>query len=111
MFHIARNAQIDFLKKQSKETCVDDDALDTASEDAQPEELLEQHQNHLLLMQALDKLPHEKREVLILSRFHDMKYEDIAALMHCQVGTIKARVHRALAELRTNFNDISGENG
>jgi len=111
MFHIARNAQIDFLKKQGKETPVDDEALETASEDMLPHEAIEHHQNHLLLQKALDQLSHEKREVLILSRFHDMKYNDIAALMQCQVGTVKARVHRALAELRSIYNELSGENG
>jgi RNA polymerase sigma-70 factor (ECF subfamily) len=46
------------------------------------------------------QLPEEKREVLILSRFQEMKYSEIAELLGCEVGTIKARVFRAVQELR-----------
>ncbi len=109
MFHIARNTQIDFYRKKDREKIVDNEHFDVASDDLHPSEALEQNQDHLLLQQALNKLPSEKREVLVLSRFHDMKYDDIADVMKCQVGTIKARVHRALKELRIIYNELSGE--
>lgn len=109
MFHIARNTQIDFFKKKDKEKIVDDEYFDAVSDDPHPGEALEQNQDHLLLQQALGKLSNEKREVLVLSRFHDMKYDDIADVMQCQVGTIKARVHRALKELRIIYHELSGE--
>jgi RNA polymerase sigma-70 factor (ECF subfamily) len=47
--------------------------------------------------------------VLVLSRYQDMKYEQIAEIMECEVGTIKTRVHRALKELRQIFLKLSGE--
>jgi len=109
MFHIARNTQIDFFKKQDKEKIVANENFDAASEDPHPGEILEQNQDHVLLQKALNKLPSEKREVLVLSRYQNMKYEDIAKLMQCQVGTIKARVHRALKELRIIYKELSGE--
>jgi RNA polymerase sigma-70 factor (ECF subfamily) len=49
----------------------------------------------------------EKREVLVLSRYQDMKYEQIAELMGCEVGTVKTRVHRALKELRETVLKLS----
>ena len=39
-----------------------------------------------------------------------LKYKEIAQLLNCKVGTIKARVHRALKELGIKYSKISGEN-
>jgi RNA polymerase sigma-70 factor (ECF subfamily) len=44
--------------------------------------------------------------VLILSRYQDLKYEEIAQMMDCEVSTIKVRVHRALQELREVFQAL-----
>jgi RNA polymerase sigma-70 factor (ECF subfamily) len=47
--------------------------------------------------------------VLVLSRFHDLRYEDIARILQCEVGTVKVRVYRALKELRERFCELRGE--
>ena len=57
----------------------------------------------------MSKLSPEKREVLVLSRFQNMKYEQIAEIAGCKVGTIKARVHRAIKDLREIFFELTGE--
>ena len=48
---------------------------------------------------ALGRLPWKKREVLMLSRYEDLKLREIAELIGCEVGTVKAQVHRALKDL------------
>ena len=48
-------------------------------------------------------LPEDKREILILSRFQELKYDEIARLLGCEVGAVKVRVHRALQQLREIF--------
>ena len=52
------------------------------------------------------QLPEDKREILILSRFQELKYEEIARLMSCEVGAVKVRVHRALQQLREIFREL-----
>src|ERR1700742_2938020 len=44
---------------------------------------------------ALDKLPQDQREALILVGASGFSYEDAAAICGCAVGTIKSRVNRA----------------
>ena len=61
------------------------------------------------IQRSLQKLSDDKREVLLLSRFQNMKYEEIARITGCAVGTIKARVHHALKELSVIYKDLSGE--
>jgi RNA polymerase sigma-70 factor (ECF subfamily) len=49
---------------------------------------------------ALDELPHEQREVLLLRYIEDMTYEEIARVTHCQLGTVRSRLHYAKRALR-----------
>jgi RNA polymerase sigma-70 factor (ECF subfamily) len=74
----------------------------------QPTDTAQEAEETALLQRALMGMPEEKREVLVLSRFQDLKYEEIAQLMGCEVGTVKTRVHRALQELREIFFRLQG---
>ena len=47
----------------------------------------------------LEKLPALQREALLLISMHDMTYEAAAAMIGCQVGTVKSRVSRGRALL------------
>jgi RNA polymerase sigma-70 factor (ECF subfamily) len=54
------------------------------------------------LRRALDKLPDDQREALILVGASGFSYEETAEICGCAVGTVKSRVNRArtrLAEL------------
>lgn len=106
MFSIAHNARIDYYRKRTHKE-IGLDSLSMPAEDLTPEEMNEKNSEEMMLKQALARLPEDKREVLILSRFHDLKYEEIAGILHCKVGTIKARVHWALKELRTLYMDLN----
>jgi RNA polymerase sigma-70 factor (ECF subfamily) len=59
--------------------------------------------------QALLKLPTERREVLVLSRFEYKSYDEIAQVLDCSVGAVKVRVHRAMKQLRDIYLDMAGE--
>jgi DNA-directed RNA polymerase specialized sigma24 family protein len=47
--------------------------------------------------------------VLVLSRYHGLRYEDIADILHCEIGAVKVRVYRALKELRATFHQLRGD--
>jgi RNA polymerase sigma-70 factor (ECF subfamily) len=55
------------------------------------------------------QLPEEKREILVLSRFQELKYDEIAQLLGCEVGTVKVRVFRALKDLKTAFQQLESQ--
>ena len=42
---------------------------------------------------ALDELPPEQREVLVLRFLEEMSYEEIARVVGCQLGTVRSRIH------------------
>jgi RNA polymerase sigma factor (sigma-70 family) len=110
MFHIARNARFDHYRKQQPDAQLSEDGAGAVpSRSPLPGHEMEQEQQAALLECALFQLPVEKREVLILSRYQEMKYEQIAEVMGCEVGTVKVRVHRALKDLREVFLKLSNE--
>jgi RNA polymerase sigma-70 factor (ECF subfamily) len=101
MYQIARNAHIDFLRKRRDKDTVplDDQWAEAASHEPLPGEALETQREQALIRKALDSLPENKREVLLLSRFQNLKYRDIAKLQGCSEGAVKTIVHRALKDL------------
>jgi len=52
------------------------------------------------LMDALRRLSEPHREVLVLRFFEDMKIHEIAALLGISRGTVKSRLHYAIAEMQ-----------
>lgn len=54
-----------------------------------------------LLAGALRDLRREELEVLLLSAWADLSYEEIAAALDVPVGTVRSRLHRARRHLRT----------
>jgi RNA polymerase sigma-70 factor (ECF subfamily) len=108
LYRMARNAFFDSVHKRRGEAPSSD--LDVMpSDEPLPEEILSRKQDTMLLQEALQRLPDEKRELLMLSRFHNLRYEDIAHILKCEVGTVKVRVYRALKELRERFCELRGE--
>jgi RNA polymerase sigma factor (sigma-70 family) len=102
MYQIARNARLDHVRKVKPEAPLTAEPMAPApsSDSAQ------QKQEALLLQRALMQLPEDKREILILSRYQELKYEEIARLMSCEVGAVKVRVHRALQQLREMYQQL-----
>jgi RNA polymerase sigma factor (sigma-70 family) len=96
MYQIARNTRIDQVRKVRPESPL-------ATEPIAPTGVAdhaERAQEAQLLQRALMQLPEDKREILILSRFQELKYDEIARLLGCETGAVKVRVHRALQQLR-----------
>ncbi len=110
MYHIARNARVDYLRKHKAEVLLPDEEVASGGQAQSHYQEYEQKQEAGLLKKALWMLAPEKREVLVLSRYQDLKYQQIADLLDCEVGTIKVRIHRALKELREIFFNLNNGN-
>ncbi|HUE20969.1 MAG TPA: RNA polymerase sigma factor, partial [Bryobacteraceae bacterium] len=114
MYQVGRNAHLDGVQKRKGETPLfeqghDESAREPASAEPDPSEILRRRQDLGLLRRALAALPVEKREVLVLSRFQNLKYEQIADILACDVGTVKVRVYRAIKALSLIFFELAGE--
>src|SRR5689334_4250137 len=61
---------------------------------------------HVLLDEALGRLEPEHRAVLVLTRYHDLKYDDVARVLECTPAAARVRAHRALNELREIYREL-----
>ena len=107
MYHMARNVHLD--SRRRIDAVVDGEAEEIATPDPHGHDLMERKEGADLVRAALARLPAEKREVILLSRYEGMRYDAIAELLGCSVDAVKVRVHRALNELRTIYFRLSGE--
>ena len=101
VFQIARNENYDHYKKQKKHQHKDIDEVGYVlnnSDDIQHE--IELSENKITLHKAMKQLSTEKREVLTLSKFKELKYKEVGEIIGCTEGAARTKVHRALYELK-----------
>ena len=66
----------------------------------EPDLVLEQEEIGTNIMKALNSLPDNLRETMLLRHVNDMPYEQIAQKLDCKVGTVKSRLSRGREMLR-----------
>jgi RNA polymerase sigma factor (sigma-70 family) len=94
LYRLAYNACNDARRRSARwET----PPMPDAAADSPSDELTDRH---ILLDNALRRLSPEQREVLVLSRFHDLGYDEIGRIIDCSPGAARVRLHRAMNELR-----------
>ena len=63
--------------------------------DEGPDTILAAKEIAVVVNAAMDALPADLREAIILREIEGMSYEDIAAAMDCPIGTVRSRIFRA----------------
>lgn len=105
MYHMARNVYADFYRKHKRQgqreelKKADGSPLVTFTPDDRDEELQ-------LLDKAMQYLPEEKRELLIMSKYQELAYKDIALVLNCSEGNVKVKVFRAVQELKVIYQKL-----
>jgi RNA polymerase sigma-70 factor (ECF subfamily) len=109
LFSVARNLAIDHLRKVSPESL--DEPSETGegraaqlarSEPGALDRLLD-GERQAVLLRSLGELPALHREALVLRFEEEMTFEEMAEVLSAPVSTVKSRVQRALAHLRTRM--------
>ncbi len=114
LFRIAANLARDRGRRQKRNPVVgsiDEDWTETADERTEPRAWIAPRvpspdlrltltEEIVRLQAALNRLPTEEREVVMLRHYTDMSFAEIAGMMGSPLGTALARAHRGLAKLR-----------
>ena len=74
------------------------------SSDPNPLEQAQSSEQNARLREAVDQLPPQSREVVLLVYFQGMKYREAAEAMSIPVGTVKSRLHSAIIKLGEAIN-------
>lgn len=112
LFSIARNLTIDYLRKKKPESLEPEDedspAMVPVSQVPSAFELVAGQEESERILSALACVPAEYREAIVL-RFHeDLSLEEIAAVTHAPLGTVKSRIYRGLNVLMPRLKGMLG---
>src|SRR5690349_243890 len=98
LYRIAWNACHEHWRQMRR-----DESVAVAPTSTEPQALTERQ---VLLDAALGRLEPEQRAVLVLTRYHDLKYDDVARVLDCTPAAARVRAHRALNELREIYREL-----
>ncbi len=71
--------------------------------------MLIKNANSELIRQAMEELPFEYREILILRELEELSYKEIAQIVEIPLGTVMSRLSRARKELYLRLSRPQGE--
>ena len=109
LFTIAANKARDMLRSKARHPEMPLDASIRGSDDSQsfmafladeenrPERPLEESEQRELVRRVVDQMPANLREVLILAYFQKFPYKEMADILGIPLGTVKSRLHTAVA--------------
>ena len=106
LFALAANVFRSELKRFPTVNLPLDDIAEPA-DPARPHDALAEHEENEGLRRAVLALPHRYREPVVLYYFHEMDLSAAARTMGLPEGTVKARLSRARALLRTRFPHLN----
>jgi RNA polymerase sigma-70 factor, ECF subfamily len=108
---IVRNSCRTWLRRNRSREAVqlDDDCQAPPAIWSDPEAALIKSANSQRVRQALEDLPAEYREILILRELEDLSYKEIAEIVEIPLGTVMSRLSRARRELYSRLGGKTGE--
>lgn len=106
IYQIARNAYADHLRKNKMQVSDYQNIEQVGGSEEGIEGQMEEDEKKNQLYRSLNMLSEDDRQLLVLSRFQKMKYEEIAKVMNYSVANVKVKVHRAIKKLRDNFYEL-----
>ena len=106
IYQVARNVFSDHYQAHKNKFAdfVDIEKVSDFIQDAEESAQLDEQEK--LLQRSMAMLSEEQRELLVLTRFQHMKYEEVAQIMDTTVANIKVKVHRAIARLREHYFEL-----
>ena len=112
LFTILRNLWFNELRKRRNVPAIlemdgDDYTADSLVGNARDaHEIFVSNEDSDIVRSAIDGLPVEFREIILLREFEELSYQEIADVLGCPAGTVMSRLGRARAKLRTALADM-----
>ncbi|WP_432491655.1 RNA polymerase sigma factor SigE [Kineococcus gypseus] len=104
LHRITTNLFLDQVRRKQRirfDALAEDAGEKLPSTDVGPERAYEHRNLDDDVQAALDSLPPDFRAVVVLCDIEGLSYEEIAATLGVKLGTVRSRIHRGRAQLRT----------
>ncbi|WP_242967889.1 sigma-70 family RNA polymerase sigma factor [Tepidibacter mesophilus] len=98
LYKIIINTSINHIRKTKRVIVIDElnDKYECKEDDLD---------SNIDLYEAIDKLDENQKTIVVLRYFEDMKIEDIAKTIDCNISTVKSRLYSALDKLKIIMNE------
>jgi RNA polymerase sigma-70 factor (ECF subfamily) len=102
LHRITTNLFLDTVRRKQRIRfdALPDDTERLPGRERSPQQVLDDQQFDGDIQAALDALPPDFRAAVVLCDLEGLPYEEIAATLGIQVGTVRSRIHRGRAQLR-----------
>ncbi len=101
LFRITRNLVFNELRRKRHFADQAEEIPEPAERaDKEPDQVLLGEELQLAIQDAINRLPESQRMAIILRRYEEMPYEEIAKVMGTTIPAVKSILFRARAELR-----------
>ncbi|MCK8524189.1 RNA polymerase sigma factor [Aquimarina sp. D1M17] len=101
IYTIARNIFSDHYQRQKSSAQRLDDI--TYKTESQTEDNIDKIETNEQLHKALNQLSKSDRELVVMSRYQGIKYQEIAEITNSTTGAVKTKVHRAIHKLKDHY--------
>jgi len=101
LYKITVNAALDRRRAHKHDALSDEIPVNLRDRRPAPDETADQESRARLLQSALRRIPEHYRAPLILAHVEEMPVEEVARVLGLPEGTVKSRLHRARAQLKT----------
>lgn len=99
IYRIAHNIYVDHLKENPFQRYDIEEIKDVIADESKCHD----SEDERLIKKALLMIPTEFREVLMLSKYEELKYEQIAETLNISLALVKVRVHRGIKSLKEAY--------
>ena len=103
---IVRNACYDWVRARRSDDVVFEDDLHSESDDVPPDIELLRKATREAVQHAVDALPFEFREVIVLREVQGLSYKEVTLATGVPIGTVMSRLARARRRLERMLRDL-----
>jgi len=117
LYTVAHNVCVSRIRQRGRfvsmwfknEETQEDEELEIPDSSVLPNEEFENKEVARSVRQAIQKLPGEQKEALILREFQGLSYEEISRVLNCSLEKVKILIYRAREGLRTSLAGVLKE--
>ncbi len=107
LYRMCKNCAYDFMRKYYKHKTVsltqnadDEEKIEDIPAGITPEEEVLRSEKIKMVHRAINELPEEQREIIVLRELEGMSYTEISAILGINEGTVKSRISRGRESLK-----------
>lgn len=116
LYKIATNVSLTYVKKKSNSNVSLDEIDDGGDATGNPDldiadDIIYRKEMMNVIFEAMESLPEREKVAIMLCKYEGLSYEEVAQVLECTVGAVKAYVHRGRMKLIERLKPYLSEGG